>query len=169
MWQIITAVVGGGLLLHKFIKGQREENFSKGEIFKKDGEKLENRRIYICHSYDDSASYNKLIRKLKTTDNRKVYDHSIPVSKKRNIVDNNELRAIFKQQMAGCSHVFVLASSDIPRKSYVKTELEVAKELGKVIIAVTDKDQYSIPPFIKKLADETVTNDKRNLKKQLKK
>jgi hypothetical protein len=68
--------------------------------------------------------------------------------------------------MAGCSHVFVLASSDIPRKSYVKMELEVAHELEKEIIAVLGRDQYKIPPFINKLANKKVTNDTRNLKKQ---
>jgi MTH538 TIR-like domain (DUF1863) len=166
---MIPVVVGGGLLLHNLINRNKDEDIDEDEVIANGGEKIEYRRIYICHSYYDSSSYNKLAKKLKMTEDFKVFNHSIPISKKRDTKDKEELREVFRQQMAGCSHVFVLASPDLPRKSYVKIELEVAKELGKEVIAVTDRYQYSIPPFIKKLSDKIVTNDTRNLKKQLKK
>ena len=166
MWFLIPLVVGGGLLLHNLTKKNKGIELEEEDIIENGGIKIEYRRIYICHSYDDSNLYKKLAKKLKFTDDYRVFNHSIPKNKQRNAESDEELKAIFRQQMAGCSHVFVLASSDIPQKSYVKMELEVARELGKEIIAVLGRDKYTIPAFINKLANKKVTNDTRNLKKQ---
>ncbi|CAH0996177.1 hypothetical protein EMA8858_02307 [Emticicia aquatica] len=169
MWFLIPLAIGGGLILQSLVKKSGKEKLNEDSILDNGEIKIEYRRVYICHSYYDSTSYNKLAKKLKMAEDFRIFNHSIPEKKKKHNKNDEELRAIFRKQMGGCSHVFVLASSDIPRKSYVKIELEIAKELGKEIIAVVGKDQYNIPPFIKKLADIEVTNDTRNLKKQLKK
>lgn len=72
--------------------------------------------------------------------------------------------------MKNCTHVFVLATSDLPQKSYVKMELEVAKELRKKIIAIRpDRDSYYVPPFIQKFNPEYISNNIRTIQKSLKK
>ncbi|MBB3841055.1 hypothetical protein FHS57_005076 [Runella defluvii] len=83
--------------------------------------------------------------------------------------DDNELREVFKSQMRGCTHVFVLTTSGLPRKSYVRMEIEVAQELGKIIIAIRPKGSNYVPPFIKKANPEYISNDIRTVQKALKK
>lgn len=125
MWFLVPILVSGFLLLKRSRNGSEEV------------EELPYRRIYICHSLYDTKSYKKVVRKLKLSDDFKVMNHSIPKHKQRENDGDDELRDIFRGQMKNCTHVFVLATSDLPQKSYVKMELEVAKELGKKIIAET--------------------------------
>ncbi|MDI9876596.1 TIR domain-containing protein [Flectobacillus rivi] len=169
MWFLIPLALGGGLILHNLKKKKIASDKEDTVAIEKEDIRIEYRRIYICHSFDDSSLYEKLARKLKFTEEYKIFNHSIPKNKRRNTQSDEELRVIFRQQMSGCTHVFVLASPDIPKKSYVKMELEVAQELGKEIVAVTGRNQFKIPPFIRKMSNVLVTNDTRNLKKQLKK
>jgi hypothetical protein len=156
MWFLIPAALG----LLAFSKNKEKSGFE-------DKMELEHHRIYICHSFYDSKTYKALVRKLKLSDDHKVRNLSIPQHKQRKVKDDEELRAVFKQQMRGCSHVFIYANSNIPKKSYVKMELEVAQELGKAIFAIRPKGTYYIPPFIKQFNPEYIWNDIRTVQKTL--
>lgn len=161
MWFLLPAVATGVLLLRKI--NQTNETIQEENV------SLDYRRIYICHSFCDTKSYKKVVRKLKLSEEYKVWNHSIPQHKQRKVKDDDELREVFKSQMRGCSHVFVLATSGLPRKSYVRMEIEVAQELGKRIIAIRSKGSYYVPPFIKKANPEYISNDIRTVQKALKK
>ncbi|MCR9062889.1 MAG: TIR domain-containing protein [Cytophagales bacterium] len=156
MWHLIPAAIIGHLIL------TRDEDSGFYEKIE-----LDYRRIYVCHSFYDSRSYKQLIKKLKLSEDFKIWNHSIPEHKQRKVKNDEELRAIFRRQMAGCTYVFVYANSNLPQKSYVKMELEVAQELGKTIYAVRPKGTYYIPQFIKKFDPEYIWNDIRTLQKTL--
>jgi hypothetical protein len=78
MWFLIPLALGGGLLLHNLTKKDKELELDEEDIIEKGGIKIEYRRIYICHSYDDSSLYKKLAKKLKYTEDYRVFNHSIP-------------------------------------------------------------------------------------------
>lgn len=139
-------------------------------IFNDDNSKEEipQRRIFISHSWQKSTTeYNKFISKLKFGDVGH-YNHSIPEENAFDTTKKKELEEIFRGQIINCSKVFVLATKGINSKSYVGIELEIAKELGKDIIAVKPHGQEDIPPFIKKYADFTISNNIKSIKKILK-
>lgn len=161
MWFLIPIAAAGILLLRK--KKSSNDDLVQEEI------KLDYRRIYICHSFRDSKSYKRIVKKLKLAENYHVWNHSIPRHKQKVVETEDELREAFKSQMRGCSHIFVLATSDLPRKSYVKMEIEVAQELGKRIIAIRPKGSTYVPKFTKDAKPEYISNDIRTVQKTLKK
>ena len=123
------------------------------------------RRIFISHSWKKgSRDYLLLTDKLKKQ-KIKFYNHSIPID---NAFDENkrkELEKIFRKQMVYCSKVFVLANSGIKKDSFVMTEIRIAKEMKKKIIAVKPYGQNKIPSFIKRNADKVISNNIESLKK----
>jgi MTH538 TIR-like domain (DUF1863) len=156
----VVAAAAGVLLLQR--KKSVDTDLVQEEI------KLDYRRIYICHSFRDSKSYKRIVSKLKLSENCKVWNHSIPQHKQKVVENDDELREAFKAQMRGCTHVFVLATSDLPRKSYVKMEIEVAQALGKRIIAIRPRGSTYVPKFIKDAKPEYISNDIRTVQKTLK-
>ncbi|KAB7725847.1 hypothetical protein F5984_25500 [Rudanella paleaurantiibacter] len=119
---------------------------------------IQRKRLFISHSWKLSSSdYRKFVSKLKYETN--FYNHSIPQNKAFNTWDKEELREIFRQQMAGCQKIFVLAHSSLRKNSYVGVELEIASSMGKQIIAVKPYGQQAIPTFIKKYATEVISNN----------
>jgi hypothetical protein len=95
MWFLIPASLG----LLALVKNNEKSGFEYKMEF-------DQRCIYTCHSFYDSKTYKALVRKLKLSNVHKVWNHSIPQHKQRTVKDDEELRAVFKQQMRGCSHVF---------------------------------------------------------------
>jgi MTH538 TIR-like domain (DUF1863) len=161
MWFLIPIAAAGILLLRK--KKSSEAVIVEEEI------KLDYRRIYICHSFRDSKSYKRIVKKLKLAENCKVWNHSIPQHKQKEVKNDEELREAFKSQIRGYSHIFVLATSGLPRKSYVKMEIEVAQELGKRIIAIKPRGSTYVPKFIKDAKPEYISSNVRTVQKSLKK
>lgn len=159
MWFLIPIAAAGILLLRK--KKSSEAVIVEEEI------KLDYRRIYICHSFRDSKSYQRIVKKLKLAENYKVWNHTIPRHKQKDVKDDDELREAFKSQIKGCSHVFVLATSGLPPESYVKMEIEVAKELGKRIIAIKPRGSNYVPKFIKDAKPEYISSNVRTVQKTL--
>lgn len=160
MWFLIPIAAAGILLLRK---KKSSEAVIVEEI------KLDYRRIYICHSFRDSKSYQRIVKKLKLAENCKVWNHSIPQHKQKVIKDDDELREAFKSQIRGCSHIFVLATKGLPQKSYVKMEIEVAQELGKRIIAIKPRGSTYVLKFIRDAKPEYISSNVRIIQKTLKK
>ncbi|NHF59987.1 hypothetical protein FK220_011585 [Flavobacteriaceae bacterium TP-CH-4] len=131
-------------------------------------EKVPQRRVFISHSWKKgSLDYEKLIKKIKK-EKILIYNHSIPTDKAFDERKKKELEKIFRKQMIYCSKVFVLANKGLRSDSYVQTEIRIAKELGKEIIAVKPVGQKGIPYFIRNKADKIIANKINSIKKVLK-
>lgn len=131
-------------------------------------ERLPQRRVFISHSWKKgSKDYLAIKRKLKEH-SIKVYDHSIPRFKAFNENKRSKLERIFRNQMLYCSKVFVLGSSGLERNSFVMTEIKIAKELNKEIIAIKPYGQNSIPQFIRRNSTKVISNNINSIKEILK-
>lgn len=129
---------------------------------------LRARRIFISHSWHlSSHDYKLLLKNLRNI--RKIYNHSIPRKNARHFRDAEDLHDIFRRQILWCSKVFVLADKELPLDSYVLTEMEIAAELGKEIIAIQPNPLHSVPPFIRRRAHHIISNDAREIKRILEK
>lgn len=145
----------GGFIMHR--------------IFQSNGtNKKAKRRIFISHSWNKaSKDYNSFLRRLKQ-EKLEVYDHSIPINKAFDSSSKKELHDIFRKQMFYCSKIFVLAHNEIKKDSFVGSEIAIAQQLGKKIIAVKPIGQKGLPYFIKNKADVVISNRIDLLKKVLK-
>ena len=117
------------------------------------------RRIFISHSWNKGGNeYMKFVKKLEK-ENIAFYNHSIPSNKALSANSKRQLEIKFRKKMIYCSKIFVLANSGISNNSFVKMEIEIAKSLGKQIIAVKPNGQYSIPSFISRNASKVISNN----------
>lgn len=129
--------------------------------------KLPQRRIFISHSWNKASDdYKLFVGKLKK-ENIDFYNHSIPIEKAFNENRIKELENIFRKQMVYCSKIFVLASRGLKNNTFVMTEIRIAKELRKEIIAVKPIGQKGIPYFIRKNSDKIISNKINSIKEVL--
>lgn len=131
-------------------------------------EKTPQRRIFISHSWKKgSYDYEKLIEKIRV-EKIPIYNHSIPANKAFDETRKRELEKIFRKQMVYCSKVFVLATRGLKDNTFVRTEIKIAKEMKKEVIAIKPIGQKGIPGFIKRNADRIISNKIDSIKKVLK-
>lgn len=138
------------------------------DLYKERETNLPKRRIFISHSWKESSDDYALLKEKINNQEIKIYDHSIPVNKAFNEKRVKELEKIFRKQMVYCSKIFVLAHSKIKKESFVMTEIKIAKEMKKEIIAIKPYGQRGIPQFIRRKADKVIANNIESIKKVLK-
>ncbi|MCT4628817.1 TIR domain-containing protein [Winogradskyella sp.] len=152
----IIKYIAGGLIINEALNYLFKNNTSK------------QRRIFISHSWkkgsDDYLSLKKKLNKYKI----KVYDHSIPEFKAFNEKKQEKLEKIFRNQMFYCSKILVLGNSGLEENSFVMTEIKIAKELKKEIVAIKPYGQYSIPQFIRRNSSKVIGNNINSIKEILK-
>lgn len=126
------------------------------------------RRIFISHSWKKGSEDYLAIKKKLKKHNIKIYDHSIPEFKAFDETNRNKLEQIFRKQMIYCSKILVLGNSGLEKNSFVMTEIKIAKELKKEIIAIKPYGQYSIPQFIRQNSAKVISNNINSIKEILK-
>ena len=96
--------------------------------------------LFISHSWHYEDSYTQLIELL---DNASYFDYrNFSVPKDNSIKIHNsryyetELRNKIAEKMKPCSVILILAGVYATYSKYINIEIEVAKELGKSIIAI---------------------------------
>ena len=147
----IGGVIGLGLLLEELFTSNRSQPPS--------------RRIFLSHSWKKARDeYDKIISKLQR-ENIDFYNHSIPEERAFDSNSRKILKDIFRKQMIYCSKVYVLARNGTKKESFVGMEIEIAKELGKEIIAVKPNGQYGMPKFIRDNADLVISNNIQSITK----
>jgi uncharacterized membrane-anchored protein YjiN (DUF445 family) len=85
----------------------------------------------------------------------KYYNHSIPVEK---ALDENTARSIengIRNKIWGCSKVLVLAGS-YADNYWIKKEVEIAKRLGKEVIAIKPSKSTNVPYYLRNAADRII-------------
>ncbi len=125
------------------------------------------RRVFISHSWNKGSKGYKSLKKKFNDYDLKIYDHSIPSFKAFDESNKKVLEKKFRNQMAYCSKIFVLANRGIKDTSFVMTEIKIAKEMNKEIIAIKPHGQNGIPNFIRRNSTKIISNNINEIKKVL--
>lgn len=96
--------------------------------------------LFISHSWTYSDAYDGLVRLLKKAEDVGFYykDYSVPKNDPiHNANNDRQLKEAIRNQMKHASCVLILAGVYATYSKWINIEIELAKEMGKKIIAIT--------------------------------
>lgn len=98
---------------------------------------LKNYRVFISHSWTYGDHYDRLVELLKDQPYFAWSDHSVPKDDPiHNAPNATKLREAIRRQMQGVNCVVILAGVYSTYSKWINVEIELARELGKPIVAV---------------------------------
>lgn len=113
--------------------------------------------LFISHSWTYSDAYNRLIDLLDERPYFVYRDYSVPKDDPiHNAKYDWQLRDAIKAQMQHASCVIILAGVYATYSKWINIEIELAKDLGKKIIAVQPWGAERISSVVKEAADAVV-------------
>lgn len=116
--------------------------------------------LFISHSWSYSDAYEKLNSLLEETPYFKYNNYSVPMDKPIVIYNKtyyeSELKNKLKNKMKYCSVVLILAGVYASYSDSINMEIEIAKELGKPIIAIEPWGSERTSQIVKKNANSIV-------------
>lgn len=116
--------------------------------------------LFISHSWSYSDAYEKLNSLLEETPYFKYNNYSVPMDKPIVIYNKtyyeSELKNKLKNKMKYCSVVLILAGVYASYSDSINMEIEIAKELGKPIIAIEPWGSERTSQVVKKNANSIV-------------
>lgn len=109
--------------------------------------------IFISHSWNHEDAYEKLITLLNKT-GLLYSDYSVPKSDPIHTNGTDwELRESIKRKLTPCSCVLVLAGVYSTYSKWIKKEVEIARSMGKRIIAIEPNGSERTSLYVKTYAD----------------
>lgn len=125
--------------------------------------------LFISHSWTYSDAYDQLKHLLDSAFNFTYRDYSVPKNDPIHHARNDsQLRAAIKNQMQHASCVLVLAGVYSSYSKWINIEIELAKEMGKKIIAVEQFGAQRTSTTVKMNADEIVRWNSNSIIKAIK-
>lgn len=116
--------------------------------------------LFISHSWNYSDAYEKLISLLRNANYFEFKDYSVPRDRPLIVYNQqyyeNELRNKIESKMKYCHVVLVLAGVYASYSDSIKMEIEIAKKLGKPILAIEPFSSENTSTFVKSNAKEIV-------------
>ena len=113
--------------------------------------------LFISHSWTYSDEYAKLINILNGVSGFTYRNYSVPKDDPiHNAPYDFQLKAAIRNQMQHASCVLVLAGVYSTYSRWIKIELDLAREMGKKIIAIEPWGAERTSWIVKKYADEIV-------------
>lgn len=113
--------------------------------------------LFISHSWTHGDIYDKLVNLLKSDSYFAFKNYSVPKNDPvHNAKNDKELRAAIKRQMAPASCVLILTGVYATYSKWINVEVELAKEMGKKIIAIDYWGAQRTSLFVKQNADVIV-------------
>ena len=113
--------------------------------------------LFISHSWTYSDEYAKLINLLNGVSGFTYRNYSVPKDDPiHNAPYDFQLKAAIRNQMQHASCVLVLAGVYSTYSRWIKIELELAREMGKKIIAIEPWGAERTSWIVKVYADEIV-------------
>lgn len=113
--------------------------------------------LFISHSWTYSIQYNGLVRLLDANPYFSYKNYSVP---KDNPIHNApyqyQLKEAIRKQMQPASCVIILAGVYSTYSKWINIEIELAKEMGKRIIAVEPWGSLCTSAVVKNAAHEVV-------------
>lgn len=113
--------------------------------------------LFISHSWAYSDAYEKLINLLKQGNRFYYRDYSVPKNDPiHNAANDRQLREAIRNQMQHASCVLILAGVYSSYSKWINIEIELAKSMGKKIIAICPWGAEKTSTIVKEAADEIV-------------
>lgn len=110
-------------------------------------------RLFISHSWAYSDYYNRILS-LIDEQNLNYYNHSVPKDDPIHTRGTDkELYEAIESQMRGTSCIIILAGIYATHSKWIKKEIEIAKKMGKKIIAVEPWSAERTSIIVKNNAD----------------
>lgn len=113
--------------------------------------------IFISHSWSYSDQYQGLVRLLNNAPYFSYSNYSVPKDDPiHNTSNTYELKKAIRNQKQYASCIIILAGVYSTYSKWINIEIELAKEMGKRIIAVEPWGASRTSDIVKKSADEIV-------------
>ena len=113
--------------------------------------------LFISHSWTYSDAYEKLVGLLDNAANFTYKNYSVPKNNPIHNANNDaQLRAAIRNQMQHASCVLILAGVYSSYSKWIKIEIELAREMGKKIIAIQSWGAERTSIVVKNAADNIV-------------
>ena len=113
--------------------------------------------IFISHSWSYSDQYQGLVRLLNNAPYFSYSNYSVPKDDPiHNTSNTYELKKAIRNQMQYASCIIILTGVYSTYSKWINIEIELAKEMGKRIIAVEPWGASRTSDIVKKSADEIV-------------
>lgn len=113
--------------------------------------------LFISHSWNYSDYYEKLVNLLEKKPYFDFKNYSVPRSNPiHNAPYDYQLRNAIEQQIKSASCVIILAGVYATYSKWINIEIDLAKKLGKKIIAVEPWGSEKTSTVVKNAADEIV-------------
>lgn len=142
-WLKAILVIGGLTLAMYLIIKLLEYIFSS--------ETASKRRIFISHSWTHEKDFKNLISKLEKVE-YEFYNHSVTKNKPLDAKSNTDLVNQIRKKMIYCSKIVVIAGDYVDKSRIIKSEIKLAKQLDKEIIAIRPWGQKKIPKALEETA-----------------
>lgn len=113
--------------------------------------------IFISHSWSYSDQYQGLVELLNNASYFNYKNYSVPkYDPIHNASNTYKLKKAIRNQMQHASCIIILAGVYSTYSKWINIEIELAKEMGKKIIAVQPWGASRTSDIVKKSADEIV-------------
>lgn len=113
--------------------------------------------IFISHSWTYNKEYEGLKRLLDSDPNFDYRDYSVPKDDPiHNAKTDAQLKEAIRNQMRPASCVLIMAGVYSTYSKWINIEIELAKQMGKTIIAVEGRGSERTSATVKDNADKVV-------------
>lgn len=113
--------------------------------------------LFISHSWTYSDAYEKLVRMLNNATNFSYKNYSVPKNDPiHNASNASQLKAAIRNQMQHASCVLIMAGVYSTYSKWINIEIELAREMGKTIIAIEPWGSQRTSLVVKQAADKVV-------------
>lgn len=113
--------------------------------------------LFISHSWTYSDAYEKLVGMLNNATNFSYKNYSVPKNDPIHNASNvSQLKAAIRNQMQHASCVLIMAGVYSTYSKWINIEIELAREMGKTIIAIEPWGSQRTSLVVKQAADKVV-------------
>lgn len=114
--------------------------------------------LFISHSWTYSDAYKRLVRMLDSASSFYYRNYSVPKDDPiHNANNDRQLKEAIRNQMRPASCVLILAGLYATYSKWINIEIELAKEMGKPIIAIQPWGAERTSTVVKEAANEIVS------------
>jgi len=127
---------------------------------------MSHHNLFLSHSWKYSDAYDGLVTLLNNREDRDFTysNYSVPKDDPiHNAANNLLLKAAIRAQMVRCSKIIILAGVYATYSKWINIEIQLAKEMGKKIIAVQPWGAEKTSTVVKNNADRVITWNSRSL------
>lgn len=112
--------------------------------------------LFISHAWEYSDQYRRIEAMLNDAPHFAWRNYSVPEHDPLHAKTNRELEAALRNQIKPASAVIILAGMYVSYREWIQKEIDIAREMGKPIIAIAPRGSQKIPQAVQEAADVVV-------------